>query len=177
MAKVKLTLDTRYKNISGKYPLTIQLSHGVKTRFIKIDITLTQEQWEKMRAEMSSRGKIQRMTSKALHRLTIATKYIEDHELDIRYIEIDQLKRNLEVLLKKNESTSSIVLQKASVGRAIEGTLENWGSVLIKGAKQEKRIGTAHWYKFAIDEFKMFNRDKDIYLIDINESFLEDFKV
>lgn len=177
MAKVKLTLDTRYKKTSGKFPVCLQVSHGVKTRYIQLGLDLAPEQWDSKKNEVKAIAKAPRITANLMYQYGKAHKYIVEHELEIKQYDIDTLKRALEVEIKKTEFTSQSTIDKAMVVRNNNGTLANWGQVLVDRAKIEKRIGTANWYKFGIDEFIRFNKGKDLALTDIDESFLEEFKI
>lgn len=177
MAKVKLTLDTRYKKTSGKFPACLQVSHGVKTRYIQLGLDLAPEQWDSKKNEVKAIAKAPRITANLMYQYGKAHKYLVENELEIKQYDIDTLKRALEVEIKKSELTSQSTIDKAMVVRNNNGTLANWGQVLVDRAKIEKRIGTANWYKFGIDEFIRFNKGKDLALTDIDESFLEEFKI
>lgn len=182
MARIKPVLDTRYKNEERKYPLCFQLSHKRKTRLIPLGIHLQKTQWVLRKDEIELKGieNANRESGRIMRKLTITKEYINHNKLDIKLMDINTLKRNIEVELSKTNGTSTEVIEKSKLNLSKEGYLGQWVKVLtgrLMATHDPGNKANAEWYQTAVNAFIRFNKGKDIRLIDIDESFLEDFKV
>ena len=173
MAAISLKLDTRHKNKIGKFPLCLQVSKQGDSRFIKLGILLTEKQWDGKKIKGIDNAP--RQTNKYNYRLSLANKFLTEHELDVRVMDINSLKRTLEVEIKKKQTTSDRAIDLASVDRSDKGYLSVWGQVLRERALAASNKGTANWYRDGIHAFVRFNKGRDVLISDITVSFLEDF--
>ena len=175
MTKVKLRIDTRYKSDDQIFPLCVQISHARSTRRVPIGIYLKKDQWDDTKLEVKSVPKSKNKTAFALSKLSIASNYISNNELEIKHMSIGALKNALETEIKKNASTSQQTISRNKINLSKQGYLSIWGNVLAERALKSQKKGTADWFKCAISAFLRFNKGKDIRLIDIDEGFLEEF--
>jgi integrase len=176
MARVSLHLDSRYAKNKSAFPLCIKVSHRGDTRFIKIGLELEANQWDKTKLEIKGVSNSKRASAKALNQLSKAKSYLAHNTLDVKTMSLNELKRMIEIEILKSSSTSSKVLEKAAASISNDGFLKSWSEVLIQRTLDAKRKGTADWYRAGVNAFITFNKGRDIQLIDIDESKLEDFK-
>ena len=177
MARVKLVLDKRYSGSTDTYPLCIRISHKGDNRKLKTGICLKESQWDDKRQSISGISNASRTQSRALAMLAMAQNYIDRHELEIRVMNLNDLKTEIILAIKQTPTTTNETVNRIRHQQSNEGTLRNWGQVLIDRALSTNRVGKASWYRDGIHAFIKFNKSKDIHLIDINEQFLEEFKV
>lgn len=177
MAHVKLHLDKRYSDSNGMFALGLQIAHKGKTRTIPLGTRLKANQWNSATQTVSGVENAKRMQGKLESLVAKAKLYIEANQLEIQSMEIGQLKTELAIVVKKTPQTSDATLERVRHSQSEESTLKNWGRVLMDRALAANRIGRASYYKNSISAFIRFNGGKDLPLIDINERFLEEFKV
>ena len=177
MAKTTLYLDKRRKNKEEKYPLCIRLNVKNKAHFIRLGSAFHDHEWDSEEKKVVGIAKANRITNEMKNQLKKVERYLEWNALEVKQMDIDSLKRALRVELKKNSGTSKSAIAKELLGKKDGATIEQWGGIMVQRALDAGRKGTADWYHGAINMFKRFNDGKDIAFIDINETFLEEFKV
>lgn len=156
--------------------MTLQLALKGKTRTIPIGLRLQPDQWNgktitnKVRNYKRKQSRLETLVAKA-------QMYLKSHPLEIQAMSISELKTEIVIAINRNATTSENVENKLRYSQSNEGTLQRWGQVLIDRAIASNRIGKASYYKPSISAFIKFNKGKDLPLIDINEQFLEEFKV
>ncbi|MCF8276189.1 MAG: site-specific integrase [Flavobacteriales bacterium] len=177
MAHVKLHLDKRYSDNADTYPLVLQVAHKGKTRTIPLDIRLLPKQWNAKAQSVSGIDNYKRLQSRLEATVQKANIYLESNALELRVMNISDIKTELTIAIKRGGNTTADTVQKVRYTQSTEGTLQNWGQLLIGRALATNRVGKASWYRDGIHAFIKFNKGKDITLIEINEQFLEEFKV
>ena len=140
MAKVKVALDTRSKskNIEGKFPLVLRISHKRKTRDISFKVYLKLEQYDEAQIKFSG---IQNAVSKSKRVKKTYSEidlWLDDNKAEIKLWSIAKLKDTIERKFFKKQS---------------ELTLLEEGAKVIYRLKAEERFSTASSYESALKIF------------------------
>ncbi|MCR6637533.1 MAG: site-specific integrase [Sporocytophaga sp.] len=185
MANATIILDKRRKNSANTFPLVIQLAHQGKTRFISLNLMLSESQWE--RESKNSPGKVvnhinsKRETGRIQKRLSDVSYFLTNSESLIKKLDIGTLKAKIlkDVLGMEGEVDKDVANENEQKDRIKSEFLGVFGQTLIKELKSNNDpsdVSNANWYEDGINSFKKFNGGMDIQMIDITSEFLEDYK-
>lgn len=177
MARVKLILDKRYSDANGTSPVCIRVTHLTKNRYIQTGVRLKLNQWNAKTQTIKGITNSKRTESRLHAMLSMAQNYLDQHPLEIKVMTVDDIKSEILLVVKRTSETKEETVKRIRYGSATDATLQSWGQVLIDRALATNRVGKASWYRDGIHAFIKFNKAQDIPLIDINEQFLEEFKV
>lgn len=177
MARLTIHLDTRYSDNENTYPLCLRIAHKDKTSRIPLGVRLQKAQWNGKTQTISGIPNSKRTQGRIEAKLTMAQLYLDGHQLELPLMSMTQLKTELSIAIKRTPKTKLETIERSKLSQSQESTLVNWGNVLIDRASVSNRVGKASWYKDGIQAFIKFNGGRDIPLVEINEQFLEEFKV
>lgn len=177
MARVKLKLDRRYSDVKETYPVCLRISHKGQSRNIPTGIRLKLGQWDERTRSVKGVQNYKRLQSRLVTMVSKAQSYLDNHSLEVRVMSINELKSELMIVLNRTPRTNESIVERFRFSKDSDGTLRKWGQVLIDRAIVTNRVGKASWYRDGINAFIKFNGGRDMALLDINEQFLEEFKV
>lgn len=160
---LNLSLDTRRKRKDNTFPIILRLSHFQKTTSIASGQSVQEIYWDdsKKQVRRSYKGvkSVQFLNNLLLSELAKAQEIINrlHYKGELDFLSIKQLKDKI-VRKSKYESFFEYGLSKA------------------KELRVSQRFGTARNYEGVISILKVFTKEKDLKINELNHNFLERFE-
>lgn len=117
MAKIKITLDTRAncRDINGKYPLVLRISHKSKTRDIQLNQHLLEEQFNPLTREIKGIQNSVRHTKRIQKIFGEIDLWLEENKSEIKLWGIPKLKDEIERRFFKKQSELNLLQHSAKM--------------------------------------------------------------
>lgn len=157
MPTARIILDARRKTKKG-YPIKLWISHKGHTRLIPLNIYCESGQFNQEKIKLTGIHQSVKLTNIIRERKAEAELYFAKH--NCKPLTCQELKEKLERKFAGKE-VSSIYLSE-------------YVFLLRDRLSKNNQHGTSTWYKSALESVKCFH--KDIQIIDIDVTFLENFR-
>ncbi len=167
MATANLYFDIRNKK-AEKFPLTIQVSHRSRQKYIATGYKLTLADWDEGNKKVKkSFPNSTRANTRIRTKLTIAEQVIERYKLHLKEMTVYQL---AEVIIEEmaNNDKKEISPEKTRKGT----TLIDYGQKVIKMYEEANQTSMADGFHTAINSLIKFHGKEDLLITDIDEMFL-----
>ncbi len=151
MATIKITFDKRedHRTKENKFPLVLRIGHARKSRDIPFNIHLKENQYDFSTGKITGIVNAPRHTKRVRKIYSDVDLWMDEHQGEIKYWEINKLKKEIERIFFKKAPSRSI--------------LEH-GAVYLNRLRLEERYSTASSYEDALKaivKFRMSQRGGD----------------
>lgn len=172
MSKISLHLDQRRKAKASLFPLVLRLTHNSETRLIPMNFSLSEDQWNPIKFEIKKTEYAKRDTAFIHGKLALAKTLLFENDRKFSSMHINKVKEILEnsILNEVNDSDEAL----SQIGPSTY--LSIFGKIISDRILEAGKYKTAAWYKDAVSSIIKFNKDKDIYLSEIDVTFVENYK-
>lgn len=177
MAKVHLKLDTRKnrQKKDGTFPLVLSLHHNSKSRPIGLKYSFRIEDWDSEKLIPLNTKNAKHIGAKLESYLMKARVFLNEHQLDLEFWSIQELKAKLQAELFSNSKTTERRKVQYTAKRIENVSLTEFASEQIARLRLAKRNGSAESLKEAISRFRAFSNLDDISFAEVDSLFLENF--
>lgn len=178
MARARLVLDTRNSSkssTSGLYPISLRIFHR-KPRLIRLSFYTSIVGWDTIdfklkKSAIANKNQDCNYINDLLYdKLHETRKIINSLGETLDSINVDTLVEHIKLSWDENDDS---IIKKKIINNI---SLLEMTNILIERKQVANKIGTARWYKGAINVFIKYNNGNDIKLYDITVSFLKDFE-